>query len=279
MKNLLYHFSQSHGTPKIRLFWFLTLIGLNFCLLAIIGVKGWGVVNPLNDSKRAQKKEMKQQIKFLKNGNEIERCKAAKRLGELKAKEAMETLIEALNDSNEQVVAEAAWALGELGNTSAVDPLRMAGCKFKKLHPTVEKGYNESCLPPIYCALDRLMTNQVLIRLLKEGSDQERLRAAEELGEKKAKEAVAPLINSLNDPVSPVRSYAGWALGRIGDQSAVKPLIIAAVKYDKNPTDWLRPDDPCVMEFLRALEKLTGKKPGLKVENWQEWWERKNKKQ
>ena len=54
-----------------------------------------------------------------------------------------------------------------------------------------------------------------------------RKKAAEALGEMRAKEAVDALIKTLKDENSEVRKAAAYALGRIGDERAVKPLVEA----------------------------------------------------
>ena len=68
--------------------------------------------------------------------------------------------------------------------------------------------------------------------LLKSKESPVRRRAAEVLGRIGDRSAVAPLIDMLGDSESFVRRHAAEALGRIGDRSAVVPLI--DVLFDSN---------------------------------------------
>ncbi|WP_456329538.1 HEAT repeat domain-containing protein [Archaeoglobus sp.] len=66
-----------------------------------------------------------------------------------------------------------------------------------------------------------------LINALNHRDYKTRKRAAEALGEMKAREAVDALIKTLKDENSEVRKAAAYALGRIGDEKAIKPLVEA----------------------------------------------------
>ena len=74
--------------------------------------------------------------------------------------------------------------------------------------------------------------------------------------------AVKPLINVLTMGRSPARGDVAWALGKIGDQRAVEPLI--HVIQEQEPT--LQSD------AAQALTRITGQDFGVDPATWQEWW-------
>jgi HEAT repeat protein len=111
-----------------------------------------------------------------------------------------------------------------------------------------------------------------LIQLLREGNESERMLSAKRLGEMRDSNAVAPLVNALNDPHQYVRSWAAWALGEIGESSSVDPLIDALTKYsDISVTDYLGNESRCLPDIYLSLEKLTCERFGLDVEKWRSW--------
>jgi HEAT repeat protein len=90
-----------------------------------------------------------------------------------------------------------------------------------------------------------------------------RMLAAASLGEI-GKPSVPALIGVLGNKDKPleVRADAAWALGKIGDPSAVEPLILALGPAD---TD-LR------LQASRALGRITSKDFGENAADWQKWW-------
>ena len=218
-------------------------------------------------------------ITTIKEGDDSERKCAATRLGALKDANALDALIDALDDTDQEVVSAAAWALGEIGDTAAVDPLRKAGAKYEQLFSIANAAaYNDSCIPPIYVALGKLKTDEVLVRLLKEGDSRERLDAARDLGERKARRAVDPLIGTLDDNVDCVRSWAAWALGEIGDERAIEPLVRAMTKYHEiSRTDHTGWNSKCLTSIYVSLEKLTGESFGLNAGKWANWFEARSR--
>ena len=62
------------------------------------------------------------------------------------------------------------------------------------------------------------------IRMLSDGDEGNRWKAAESLGRMRDPGAVEPLIDTLWDDDSRVRLKAAWALGQIGDIRAIPPL-------------------------------------------------------
>ncbi|KRT59067.1 HEAT repeat-containing protein, partial [endosymbiont of Ridgeia piscesae] len=62
-------------------------------------------------------------IELMKNGDEADRCYAARTLGTLHSQNAVETLIAHLTDEDIDVCVDAAEALGRIGDPTAVPPL------------------------------------------------------------------------------------------------------------------------------------------------------------
>jgi len=138
-------------------------------------------------------------IDALKNENIDIRQRAAFALGNIGDKRAVEPLIEALND--ELVRSNAATALGKIGDARAVEPLIEA---FKDEYEKVQQKVSG--------AID--VTGAIA-----------------EIGEP----AVEPLIATLKNENSQVRNIAVDTLIKIGDTSAIEPLIEVLNKYnDKN---------------------------------------------
>lgn len=117
---------------------------------------------------------------------------AARALGDLKAKEAVDPVGRLLReDTSEAVRSWSAIALGEIGDRSATEPLVGA---LSDQHSAV------------------------------------RIHAAKSLGKLEDPESVAALIQALNDPVARVRMATAEALGRIRDREALVPLRRLAAK-------------------------------------------------
>ena len=62
-------------------------------------------------------------LNYLENGNEVDRCYAAKTLGNLKAKEATKALLERIRDEDVDVCIDAISALGKIKEPSAIPVL------------------------------------------------------------------------------------------------------------------------------------------------------------
>ena len=125
----------------------------------------------------------------------------------------MEPLLAALPDEDQDVRAAVAGALGRLGGSRAVDPLMAA----------LEDGY-AAVREAAAGALSRIGRPAVapLIGALKDPDGALRKGASEALVGMGAP-AIEPLVRALDD--AQLRVIAGTILGRIGDRSAVEPLI------------------------------------------------------
>jgi hypothetical protein len=77
----------------------------------------------MNSDQQPEPTEIQKEIGMLTKGNKEERFRAARQLGEMKAKEASPALMQALQDPEILVRGGAAWALGEIEDMAAIDPL------------------------------------------------------------------------------------------------------------------------------------------------------------
>src|SRR6266851_5636218 len=128
---------------------------------------------------------------------------------------------------------------------------------------------------------DKTNSGDNMLHLLRHGNNTERRLAAEFIGRDKDESAVQSLIGALDDPHQSVRGWAAWALGEIGDESAIGPLIYSMVKHYKKfdkggPQEFstliIKRDVEALPDYCEALRKLTGKDYGLEVTLWQQWW-------
>lgn len=142
-------------------------------------------------------------FEMLKNKDWRVRTEAAKILGEIKDKRALEPLIKALCDENSNVRFKARSAL-------------------KKIDPSWRETETAKKLVPFF------------IQALSNKNAEVREEAARVLGEIGDKRAVEPLIKALGDKYLEVRSAAVFSLGNIKDARAIEPLI--KMLCDKNNT-------------------------------------------
>jgi hypothetical protein len=115
-------------------------------------------------------------------------------------------------------------------------------------------------------------TVEQLTKTLAEGVAEDRMHVARGLGRMKSKEAVPALILALDDRNDVVRAWSAWALGEIGDEAAIDPLINGMEKWlALLPEDALREQTRCLEDFDAALNKLTGRDFGCDMERWRKW--------
>ena len=148
--------------------------------------------------------------------------RAARLLGQVGDKRAVEPLIAALRGGKGDVSREialheaAAQALGAIGDPRAVEPLAAAlqAGGVSEIAVALGEIGDSRAVPSLIAALETkgffVMTD-----------------AARALGKIGDPRAVEPLISALNDNHGDVRSSAADALGKIGDPRAVDPLIAA----------------------------------------------------
>ncbi len=164
--------------------------------------------------------EVERLVEQLKSVNVISRASAALQLGKIKDKRAVPALMEALKDDDGFVRGEAVWALGDIEDAAAVPVL------IEML-----KEENQTVRLNAAVSLGKIGVNDgqlaVIIGMLRSGDEYERMGSAWALGSIGDASAVTVLIEALKDKSAVVRSTAASALGWIGDASAVTVLIEA----------------------------------------------------
>jgi HEAT repeat protein len=164
---------------------------------------------------------------------------------------AVEPLIAALKNSDSEVRSSAADALGEIGDSRAVEPLVAA------LDVTDWSVHRR-----VAAALDKLAWSP------DRGAAGATYWAARGVSNKCVEigaSAVKPLIAALDDEDWKVRNAAAEALGRIGDPSAVTPLIIAFRKGSIGPEALGQIGDPRAAESLISVLGDARYFPGLQA--------------
>jgi len=173
---------------------------------------------------------------------------AAKALGELRDKKAVEPLIKAIHQPVE-LAQTAVVALGKIKDEKAIKPLTLAMKNYTlPIRTALREILGEKAVDHFIAILEgkfkgaddeatREMAIQALggrkdekavealIRTLKDQSEKLRTVAAFSLSGLRDRRAVEPLIQALSDENDRVRKNAALALGRIGDARAVEALI------------------------------------------------------
>jgi HEAT repeat protein len=173
------------------------------------------------------------------------RAFAARCLGEIGDRRAVDPLIKALND-NGAVPVEAAMALGKIADPRAAEPLFKALIKADELDERVEE---------ISQALGNIASPQIvekLVKAMKKKNEITRGAAIIALGEIADPGTVELLIQTLNDKEPYVRCCAAEALGKIGDAKALDPL--EKVLEDKHISEDIR------ITIEEAIEKIKSQK-------------------
>lgn len=183
---------------------------------------------------------------------EMIRINAARTLGRIKHPDVFPVLAEALKDENIYVAAGAAEGIATLHDSRSLDTLLLVLENFRK----------NNMLPILYQALQILGNERAADALIAELSMENKVEAVYSLGQIKAKKAVKPLIDLLDNENSQLRSSVAMALGEIGDELAVKPLI-----------DLLRDEEELVRaNAVYSLERITGKSFGGDYSKWNGWF-------
>ncbi|AKB16914.1 MULTISPECIES: HEAT repeat domain-containing protein [unclassified Methanosarcina] len=129
-----------------------------------------------------------------------------------------ETLLQALKSENGYVRVAAAMALGEKKEKAAIDPLLVI---LLRDYPLAKY----SAVIALGEIGDERAAATLMTEMKNNGKDYIRSSSAVALGKIRAGEAVPYLIERLRDTRATVRSNAALTLGRMGDKSAVIPLI------------------------------------------------------
>jgi len=198
---------------------------------------------------------------------------AIEALGKIRDERAVEPLIAILKNTEEGCSEReaAVFALGNIGDNRAIVPLVEA---FKTRYCTYIGDKIESALitfgePAVEPLIDLSRNLKKITFLLSwQCNVVEALRTIDE------KRTVEPLISALKSDVDwRVRQCIAKALGIIGDDRAVTPLIDILVSLEK--ISWLSKKVEIEMaedEVVEALEKITNQDFGRDSKQWKEWW-------
>ena len=162
--------------------------------------------------------------------------RAAKALGELGDRQAVEPLIAALKGSDENVQKASALALGEIHDPRAVKPL-LDFIEFRKDHfrtSQSERLLIEAALQALVNignpAVDPLIS--YLSSHITTNPEMMAVEALGRIGDSRSVEVIARLL--LASKSSYERCKAAWALGEINDPSARESLIKGMKDHDQS---------------------------------------------
>jgi HEAT repeat protein len=152
---------------------------------------------------------------------------SAQALGRIGDPAAFVPLLAAMKDKDSHVREVAAWSLGLLGDTRAIPELVRIFSDRRSSSQEAAAG--------------------ALVRI--------------------GQPAVPALITVLSEGNVAARSWAPYALGKIGDRRAVGPLVEAAERARREKAWWI------LTRTTRALKELTGKNFGEDAAKWRSWWD------
>lgn len=146
------------------------------------------------------------------------RCSVISALGEMQSIRALPSLIQILTrDKDPRIRERAARALGAIGNKRAVDILiHSMGDNDVRVRRSVARALGQLQDPK---AID------AVVGALKDRDREIRLHVVTALGEIANPRAVIPLTKVLSDPNKRMRRKAVWGLGQIKDRDAIPALI------------------------------------------------------
>jgi len=160
-------------------------------------------------------------IECLNDGNREVRGNATEALGHLRDRRSVPALIEKLADENARVRFSAALSLGRIGDARALPALRKALLEDPDV---MVRTYAAASIGIIGDLTKDKSGAPALIKALRDKEIEVVRTAASSLGRLKDEGAVLPLTALLSHENSFVRSDAAWALGVIGDASALPSL-------------------------------------------------------
>lgn len=162
--------------------------------------------------------EFEKTIELLQKGNNQEREYAAEFLGKLKIKKAVPFLKDAMiKDSSWLVRLAAVSSLNKLGepfDVEVVEKSLRSGDKYVRLKAA-----------QVLQGLSEWSNKEIILNLFEDRDIDVRKNIIIAAGKLKLKEAVAPLILMLKDPIPDTRESAVASLGNLGDRRALKPLL------------------------------------------------------
>jgi len=223
----------------------------------MLNTKLWLAQRGLNSDSAQKRLEAVRRIRALRDPEAIEALTAAMEdpepavraevvgaLGDIKDKGALKPLIAALRDHSDAVQEIAAQALKKFGDQSAVDPLvglLLRGTSGVQYHAAQTlralhwspRTMGEQIPFHVACGDFKRVTMfgaaaiTALAGVLRVGSYERRVAAAEALAEIGESGVVKPLIGALKDREALVRSAAANGLAELGDKQAVPGLVSA----------------------------------------------------
>ncbi len=177
---------------------------------------------------QAAENRVEKNIRLLKSEDPKQRRMAAEMLGIIGNPGAFPELMEALEDEDAAVRANAAEALGKIRDPGAKPAL------INKLKDPSDDVRINAALALGVIGVDEQEFN-VLLGMLRGGSQEEKGSAAIALGALQKTEAVKPLIEALESCNADAMVSIGWALTNIGT-----PAVPALVKVLKNADPYTR---------------------------------------
>ncbi len=180
------------------------------------------------------------------------REEAVSYISKIKTRNTVPVLISALNDSNRDVKRKAINALAPFGVEEPIINL------FNDDDPLVK----EEVLKALVEIQSPAVSNLLLMGLWDERVNIRR-RAAYFLSQERYKHSLEPLIGALSDSDTIVRIYSAEALGNLGDQKALSPLLEALtntkdnnlINVVKNSINKLRPVEELPEEAAAHYKK------------------------
>jgi len=158
--------------------------------------------------------------------SDIVREHAARALAAIGDPAAVEPLIRALADETREVRSQAVRSLGELRDPRAVEPL--VGMF------TDEDEYLRDCAAEALASIGDRASFEPLVRMMGDESSDVRRTVAAALRAVGGTDAVPHLVRALGDPDSGVRWQAASALADLADARAAEPLKTALSDPDRN---------------------------------------------
>lgn len=223
----------------------------------MLNTKLWMAQRGLNSDSAQKRLEAVQRIRALKDPDAIAvlagamqdpeagvRVEVVAALGDIEDRRVLKPVLAALRDHSDTVQEIAAQVLKKIGDASVIEPLvgvllrGTPGVQYHTAQTLRALGWSprrpEEQLPfHVACGDFKLVTTfgaaavSALAAVLRGGSYERRVAAAQALAEIGEAGVLKPLLVALKDPEALVRSAAAHGLARLGDIQAVPGLVAA----------------------------------------------------
>lgn len=226
---------------------------------------------------------------FSRNENPVVRAAAVEDLGSIDSEVMVAAILEASGDLDPVVLTACGVALGRMKSDLALEAIveGLRGSRERaKIAAVTGLARIQRKYPPAVSALTPLASSPgddlrrgailalgvhgdasaapVLVAALDDALPALRVTAATALGEIRAPEGAAALLQRVASPDWSLRKAVVEALGRIRPREAVGPLIERFEKEEGLMTEVV----------YKALVSITGEDFRLEPRNWRSWWER-----